>query len=204
MPYKRNPMRSERLCSIARKLIGLVPNFYDTAKLQWFERTLDDSAIRRMDIPQTFLATDAILILANNITNQNVDPEKGRPLTFYPKRIKKLLNEELPFMASEAILMDLVKKEYDRQEMHEIIKNHSIAAGLAIKEEGKDNNLFERLASDEQFPLVQKDLESYLEDPARFAGCAEEQTKDYLKEVVGPTLKKYQDLLGKSESKINV
>ena len=99
MPYKRNPMRSERICALARKLTGLVPDFYNTAQTQWFERTLDDSSIRRIDIPQLFLLADAILILANNITNQNVDPEKMRPMTFYPNRIRRNLNEELPFMA---------------------------------------------------------------------------------------------------------
>ena len=143
MAYKRNPMRSERLCSIARKLTGLVPNFYNTAMSQWFERTLDDSAIRRMDIPQAFLCANAILMLANNITDQN--PDKGRPMTFYPKRISRLLNEELPFMATEAILIDLVQKGHSRQEMHELIKDHSVAAGIAIKEEGSDNDLFRRI-----------------------------------------------------------
>lgn len=110
MAYKRNPMRSERLCALSRKMIGLVPNFYQTAGAQWLERTLDDSAIRRMDIPQLFLLADAILLIATNITNQDVDPTMGRPLTFYPEKIKTILWEELPFMATEVILMDLVKQ----------------------------------------------------------------------------------------------
>ena len=121
-------MRSERLCGLARKLMGLVPNFYQTASVQWLERTLDDSAIRRMDIPQVFLLTDAILLLAENITNQDGDPSIGRPLTFYPERIKTILEQELPFMTTEAILMDLAHAGYDRQDMHELIKKHSVAA----------------------------------------------------------------------------
>ena len=204
MPYKRNPMRSERLCGLARQLTGLVPNFYNTAQTQWLERTLDDSAIRRMDIPQTFLLTDAILLLANNITSQNVDLEKTRPLTFYPKRIKKLLNDELPFMATEKILMDLAKQGHGRQKMHEIIKTHSVDVGISIKEEGNENNLFERLGNDDNFPLSQRQLEVYLENPGRFAGASEKQTQEYLNEVVKPRLEKYQDSIGKSDSEIEV
>ncbi|NQU78166.1 adenylosuccinate lyase [Candidatus Woesearchaeota archaeon] len=204
MAYKRNPMRSERLCGLARKLTGLVGNFYQTASDQWFERTLDDSAIRRMDIPQAYLLTDAILILANNITDRNVDPKNGRPLTFYPKRIRKLLNEELPFMATEAILMDLAKDGSDRQEMHEILKKHSVAAGLAIKEEGADNDLFRRLGEDENFPMSENELDKYLENPGRFAGAAETQTWEYLREHVLPRLVKYEDIIGKAESQVNV
>jgi adenylosuccinate lyase len=204
MPYKRNPMRSERTCALARKLTGLVPNFYNTAKLQWLERTLDDSSIRRMDIPQAFLLSDAILILTNNITNQNIDPEKGRPLTFYPKRIEKLLYDELPFMATEKILMDLSKKSYDRQEMHSIIEKHSVAAGIAIKEQGTDNDLFERLGNDHDFPLSEQELQTYLQQPKKFAGAAEIQTREYLKEIVRPRLMKYENLIGKSDSEIKV
>lgn len=204
MPYKRNPMRSERLVSLTRKLIGLPSNFYDTAKNQWLERTLDDSAIRRMDIPQMYLLSDAILILANNITDQNVDLGKGRPLTFYPNRIKKLLNEELPFMASEAILMDLAKKGHSRQEMHEIIKKHSVETGIAIKEQGMDNDLFVRLGKDPNFPLSEKELNLYLENPQRFAGAAGIQTEEYLEDVVKPILKKNKHLIGKTTKEIKV
>ncbi len=204
MPYKRNPMRSERLCGLARKLTGLVPNFYNTAQNQWLERTLDDSAIRRMDIPQEFLLTDAILILANNITNQNVDSKKGRPLTFYPNRIKKLLNEELPFMASEAILMDLAKKGYGRQEMHEIIKNHSVQTAIAIKEQGSDNDLFTRLGKDPNFPLSEQKLNLYLENSQRFSGAAETQTEEYLEEVVKHILENNKHLIGKTTTEIKV
>ncbi len=204
MPYKRNPMRSERLTGLSAKSRGLVADFYNIASTQWFERTLDDSAIRRMDIPQIFLLAEAMLILGNNITNQDVDPTKMRPLTFYPNRIKRLLDEELPFMASEAILMDLSKRGCDRQEMHKIIEQHSIPAGIAIKEEGADNTLFERLGNDQNFPLSQSDLEEYLENPERFAGAAEQQTEDYLRKVVNPILKERRDLIGKTDSEIKV
>ncbi len=204
MPYKRNPMRSERICALSRKLIGLVPNFYGTAKDQWLERTLDDSAIRRMDIPQAFLLSDAILILANNITNQDVDLKKQRPLTFYPKRIEKLLNDELPFMASEKILMDLSKRGHSRQEIYEIIKRHSIEAGIAIKEEGADNDLFRRLGEDGEFPLSEEELDNYLLHSEEFAGAAEQQTRDYLREVVNPILEEHKTLMGKSVSEIRV
>jgi len=204
MAYKKNPMRSERLCSLSRKLIGLVGDFYHTAANQWFERTLDDSSLRRMDIPQAFLLADAVLILANNITDRNVDPEKGRPLTFYPARLGKLLNEELPFMATEAILMDLVGQGRDRQEMHEFIKRHSNAAGIAVKEEGADNNLFERLEGDPEFPLNQDELAIYLENPLRFTGAAEQQTVEYLRDVVNPVLEERRDLIGKAEAEVNV
>lgn len=204
MPYKRNPMRSERLCGLSRKLVGLVPNFYQTAELQWFERTLDDSAIRRMDIPQMFLLSDAILLLANNITKQSYDPQKERPMTFYPKRIEKLLNEELPFMATEKILVDLVKKEHSRQEMHEIIKKHSIETAIDIKERGIDNNLFERLGNDPEFPMSKKELDEYLKVPERFAGPAEQQADEYLKNVVNPLLEEYNHLIEKSDYALRV
>ncbi len=204
MPYKRNPMRSERLCALSRKLSGLVPNFYNTAMNQWFERTLDDSAIRRIDIPQLFLLSNAVLIIANNITDQHPDPTKTRPMTFYPNRIKKLLHEDLQFMASEAILMDLAKKGYDRQEMHEILKYHSVDAGIDIKENGTDNTLFDRLSKDDNFPLNIGELEEYLEIPMRFAGCSKKQTTKYLREEVKPRLLIYQDMMGKTDSELNV
>jgi len=205
MPYKKNPMRDERLTGLSLKPRSLVQDFYNVAATQWFERTLDDSAIRRMDIPQLFLSGDAMLLLANNITYQNVDLTKMRPLTFYPNRIRRLLNEELPFMASEAILMDLSKKGYDRQEMHEIIKTHSTKAGWAIKEQGADNDLFERLGKDKKFPLTKSELEKYLEEPERFVGASERQTEEFLQTRVKPLLTGYySDLIGKTETEINV
>ena len=138
-----------------------------------------------MDIPQLFLLTDAILLLAANITDQDVDPAVGRPLTFYPERIKAILDQELPFMTTEAILMDLAHAGHDRQEMHELIKEHSVAVGLAMKEEGVENNLFERLGNDPQFPLSKVELDVYLEHPERYAGAAVLQTEEFLEEVVG-------------------
>ena len=204
MPYKRNPMRSERMCGFVRKLCGLVPNFYDTAKSQWLERTLDDSAIRRMDIPQSFLLTDGILILANNITDRNVNLEKMRPMTFYPKRIEKLLNEKLPFMASEAIMIDLVKEGFNRQEMYEFIRKHSVDSAIAMKEEGADCDLFERLGKDQNFPLSEKELNAYLGNPLRFAGAANIQTEEFLEDYVKPALEKNRHLIGKASSEVNV
>lgn len=204
MPYKRNPMRSERLNGLSRKLMGLVPNFYNTASTQWFERTLDDSAIRRMDIPQMFLLADAILILGNNITNTNVDPKKMRPLTFYPNRIRRLLNEELPLMASEAIIADLAKRGYDRQKVHKIMEKHSRAAGLAIKRRGIDNGLFDRLGRDPKFPMSKRKLGAYLKNPMRFAGAASIQTEEFLKNEVAPIIEERRELIGEAESKISV
>lgn len=198
MAYKRNPMRSERLCGLARKLMGLVPNFYQTASMQRLERTLDDSSIRRMDIPQVFLLSDAILLLAENITHQDVDPAMGRPLTFYPARIKAILDQELPFMTTEAILMDLAHAGYDRQEMHELIKEHSVAAWLAIKAQGNENNLFERLGQDDAFPLSVSDLAVYLHNSQRYAGAAVQQTQEYLRDIVVPKLHTYEHILGDS------
>lgn len=204
MAYKRNPMRSERMCSLSRKLLGLPADFYHTAANQWLERTLDDSSIRRMDIPQSFLLADALLILANNITKRDYDPKKTRPMTFYPAMIRRRLNDELQFAATEEVLMDLVGPDGDRQELHEIIRQHSIAAAEAIKEEGKDNDLFERLGSDETFPITEEQLWGYISDVDRFAGAAEVQTEEYLDQVVQPRLDENQDLIGKINAEIKV
>lgn len=196
MAYKRNPMRSERLTSISRKLIGLVNDFSHTYANQWFERTLDDSAIRRMDIPQVFLLTDAILRLFLNITNDMV---------VYPKQIERHLKLELPFMATEKILMACVKWGESRQEMHEIIKNHSVAAGKAVKEEGKDNDLLERLGKDNKIPFDQKELENMVVTSSNlFAGRATQQTEEFLREVVEERLEKYKNFLGESDATVSV
>jgi len=195
MAYKRNPMRSERMCAISRKLMGLPADFEATHATQLFERTLDDSAIRRMDLPQLFLTADAVLTLYQNIT-------KG--MVVYPAMIKKHLAEELPFMATEAILMDLAKKGHSRQEMHEKIKVHSVAAGKRVKMEGAENDLFERLANDPDFPADADYFKGLLDDPKRFTGRAEEQVVEYLAEVVDPVLDKYKDLVGKSDSEVKV
>src|SRR5210317_23811 len=149
MAYKRNPMRSERMTGLARKLMGLSADFSATFANQWFERTLDDSAIRRMDIPQVFLLTDAILKLYLNISSD---------IVVFPKQIERHLRQEIPFMATEKILMAGVEKGKSRQELHEIIKVHSLAAGKVVKEEGKENDLLERLANDPDIPFTANEL----------------------------------------------
>jgi adenylosuccinate lyase len=195
MAYKRNPMRSERMTGLARKLMGLPANFAATFANQWFERTLDDSAIRRMDIPQAFLLTDAILRLYLNITSGMV---------VFPKQIERHLRMELPFMATEKILMACVEKGKSRQEMHEIIKIHSIAAGKVVKEEGKDNDLLARLGADPHIPFSAAELEAMIGTGQEFAGRAAAQTEEYLAEIVEPRLAGYRDLLGAVESELKV
>ena len=195
MAYKRNPMRSERMTGLARKLMGLSADFSATYANQWFERTLDDSAIRRMDIPQAFLLTDAILKLFMNITEQMV---------VYPKQIEYHLNQELPFMATEKILMACVEKGKSRQEVHEIIKIHSIAAGKVVKEEGRANDLFARLGNDETVPFSRQELEDLFLDGSQFTGRAEAQTEEFLNEVVEPRLKPYMDQLGDVDTSLSV
>ena len=195
MAYKRNPMRSERMTGLARKLMGLPVNFAATYANQWFERTLDDSAIRRMDTPQAFLLADAILKLFLNITSGMV---------IYPKQLEKYLNQELPFMATEKILMACVAKDKSRQEIHEIIKEHSVAAGKVVKEEGKDNDLLDRLAKDDNIPFSLEELKEMALNPMEFTGRAEKQTEEYLEEVVMPRLKKHQDLLGELDTTLSV
>ena len=194
MAYKRNPMRSERMTSLARKLIGLQINASHTYSNQWFERTLDDSAIRRMDIPQSFLLANAILKLFENITDGMV---------VYPAQIQKHLNQELPFMATEVILMELSKKGMDRQEMHELIKVHSTAAGKVVKEEAKQNDLFERIANDPKIPLTDVELDIFLTNPEEFAGFSSKQTTEFLEKEVLPILSKYKDL-EETSKEINV
>lgn len=195
MAYKRNPMRSERMTGLARKLMGLPANFAATAANQWFERTLDDSAIRRMDMAQAFLLADAILKLYVNITNDMV---------VYPKQIEKHLREELPFMATEKILMACVERGKSRQEMHEVIREHSVAAGFDVKNKGLANNLLERLAEDENVPFDAKELEALVGDYQLFTGRAAMQTIEFLHEQVEPVLEKYADLLGDVDATLTV
>ena len=195
MAYKRNPMRSERMTGLARKLMGLTADFAATYANQWFERTLDDSAIRRMDIPQVFLLTDAILKLYINITSDMV---------VFPKQIERHLKQELPFMGTEKILMAAVKKGKSRQEMHEIIKMHSLAAGKVVKEDGLDNDLLERLAQDEKMPFNRQELEQMLGNYQEFSGRATEQTEEFLQEIVDPRLAIYKDLLGDYDTSLSV
>lgn len=195
MAYKRNPMRSERMTGLSRKLMGLPADFGATYANQWFERTLDDSAIRRMDIPQLFLLGDAVLRLYLNIT---------KDMVVYPNQIRKYLLQELPFMATEKILMAAVELGKSRQEMHEVIKIHSVAAGLVVKEEGGDNDLLERLASDPAMPFSKKELLELIGDGSDFTGRGEAQVEDYLTEVVEPRLAGYHDLLGEMDSSLTV
>lgn len=195
MAYKRNPMRSERMTGLCRKLMGLPANAMATYSNQWFERTLDDSAIRRMDIPQGFLLADAILKLFVNITSDMV---------IYPAQIKKQLMNELPFMATEKILMEGVEKGHSRQEMHEVIKKHSIDAGKAVKENGGDNNLLELLSEDPAIPFSLDELHSIISDYTSFTGRASHQTQEYLEEIVYPLLEKNKNTMKKIDSTLNV
>ncbi len=195
MAYKRNPMRSERMTGLARKLMGLPVNFSATYANQWFERTLDDSAIRRMDIPQAFLLTDAILKLYINITNQMV---------VFPKQIERHLRMELPFMSTEKILMEAVEKGESRQEMHEVIKEHSLAAGRVVKEEGLDNDLLDRLADDDRIPFSLTELNNLVGDYSQFTGRAAAQTDEYIREVVVPLLAKREHQMGEVDSSLSV
>lgn len=188
MAYKRNPMRSERIASLARYVMCDSLNPAITAATQWFERTLDDSANRRIAIPEAFLAVDAILALYNNIISG---------LTVYPKIIERNLNRELPFMATENILMYCVtNKGGDRQTLHEAIRKHSVAAAKVVKEEGGDNDLLGRILADQQFGLTEEELKSLL-DVRAFTGMASQQVEEYLAGTVKPLLEKNREFIGK-------
>jgi adenylosuccinate lyase len=193
MAYKRNPMRSERICSLARYVMADVLNPAVTAGTQWFERTLDDSANKRISVPEGFLAVDGILDLCLNVTDG---------LKVYPKVIEKHLRSELPFMATENIMMDAVKAGGDRQELHERIRTLSMQAGRRVKEEGLENNLLELIAADPAFGMTLEDLEKSME-PSRYIGCAPHQVERYLSEVIRPILDANKDVLG-VEAQINV
>lgn len=186
MAYKRNPMRSERIGSLSRYVMVDVLNTYFTTATQWFERTLDDSANKRLSVPEAFLAVDAILNLYANVADG---------LVVYPKVIEQRLRKELPFMATENIMMDAVKKGGDRQELHEKIRQHSMAAGNVVKVEGGKNDLVDRIAADPAFMTTKEEILAILK-PSNFVGRAPEQTADFLKETVAPILEKEKDLLG--------
>ena len=194
MAYKRNPMRSERMASLSRYVLTGSLNTGLTAAEQWFERTLDDSANRRIVLPEAFLAVDAILELYLNISSG---------LVVYPKSIERNLRSELPFMATENILMAAVKRGGDRQELHEKIRVYSMEAGRAVKELGLPNDLLERLAQDPAFGMDLDEMEQLL-DPDAYIGFAPEQTTRYIKEVVQPLLASNQDALLTSGGKITV
>lgn len=194
MAYKRNPMRSERITSLARYVIADSLNPELTAGTQWLERTLDDSANRRISLPEAFLATDGILMLYLNIISG---------LTVYPKVIEKHLNEELPFMATENILMYCVKQGGDRQTLHEAIRRHSVAVGKAVKQEGADNDLLDRIAADPVFGLDRATVDEIIRT-SNFTGLASEQVTDYLREVRALLADNADVLAGQAESRINV
>jgi adenylosuccinate lyase len=178
MAYKRNPMRSERINSLARFVQSVCGTANPTHAVQYFERTLDDSAIRRLAIPEAFLATDAILILMENVASG---------LEVHPARIRSRLGEELPFMATEVLLVRAVQAGADRQVVHEVIRKHSIEAARAMKDEGRPNDLLDRLAKDAAFPIKGADLRSALE-PSRYIGRSAHQVDEFLAEVVDPIL----------------
>ncbi len=186
MAYKRNPMRSERIASLARYVICDALNPAITSSCQWFERTLDDSANKRLSVPEGFLAVDGILDLCLNVTDG---------LKVYPKVIERQLMAELPFMATENIMMDVVKAGGDRQELHEKIRTLSMEAGRNVKEEGKENNLLELIAADPSFGMSLEDLKKSME-PSRYVGRSKEQVERFVETVVKPVLSQNKELLG--------
>ena len=193
MAYKRNPMRSERIASLSRYVMVDALNPAITPATQWFERTLDDSANKRLSIPEGFLAIDGILDLCLNVVDG---------LVVYPKVIEKHMLAELPFMATENIMMDAVKAGGDRQELHERIRELSMEAGKTVKVEGKDNNLLELIAADPAFNLTLEELQKSM-DPAKYTGRAKEQTERFVSQVVQPILDSHKEMLG-IKAEINV
>ena len=194
MAYKRNPMRSERIGSLSRYVIADAINPAVTASTQWFERTLDDSANKRISIPEAFLCMDAVLILYRNVVDG---------LVVYPKVINQHLMNELPFMATENIMMDAVKKGGDRQELHERIRQHSMEAGKTVKMEGKKNDLLERIAADPMFGLTIDELNAIME-PKNFVGRAPQQTEEYINGYVKPVIEENKELIEESGEAVRV
>ena len=193
MAYKRNPMRSERIASLSRYVMVDALNPAITSATQWFERTLDDSANKRLSVPEGFLAIDGILDLCLNVVDG---------LVVYPKVIEKHMMAELPFMATENIMMDAVKAGGDRQELHERIRELSMEAGRNVKAEGKDNNLLELIAADPAFNLTLEELQKTM-DPKKYVGRAKEQTESFIAKVVNPVLDSHKEMLGMT-AEINV
>ena len=193
MAYKRNPMRSERIASLANYVMVDALNPAITSATQWFERTLDDSANKRISVPEAFLAIDGILDLYLNVVDG---------LVVYPKVIEKRLMAELPFMATENIMMDAVKAGGDRQELHEEIRKLSMIAGKNVKEEGLDNNLLELIAADDKFGMSLEDLKKSM-DPTKYVGRSKEQVDEFLSEVINPILEENKEILGMTAT-INV
>ena len=183
MAYKRNPMRSERICALARHVLVNALNPAITSSTQWFERTLDDSANKRIVVPEAFLAVDGILNIYMNISEN---------LVVYPKIIKKHVDEELPFMATENILMEAVKLGGDRQSLHERIRGHSMEAGKSVKLDGGENDLIQRILNDEAFKINKEDIENVLEHK-NYTGMAKSQVEDFLTNLVEPLLRDFKD-----------
>ncbi len=183
MPYKRNPMRSERICSLARYVMVDALNAPMTASTQWFERTLDDSANKRISVAEAFLAVDAILQIYINVTDG---------LVVYEKVVNRRVMEKLPFMATENIMMESVRRGGNRQELHEALRVHSHAAAAKVKLEGGVNDLIDRIAADDSFPLTKQEIEQHL-DPTKYTGRAAGQVDAFLKDVIAPILARYPD-----------
>ena len=193
MAYKRNPMRSERIASLANYVMVDALNPAITASTQWFERTLDDSANKRLSVPEAFLAVDGILDLYLNVVDG---------LEVYDKVIYQRFMKEIPFMATENIMMDAAKNGGDRQVLHEKIRKHSMAAGEVVKKHGRENDLVDRIANDPAFGMTKEEIEEIL-DPKNFVGRAPQQTEEFITEMVKPMLTANSNLLGLT-AEINV
>ena len=189
MPYKRNPMRSERVSSLSRYVMVDTLNTAITAGTQWFERTLDDSANKRIAVAEAFLGVDAILNIMMNVTDG---------LVVYDKVIRQRVMNELPFMATENIMMDAVKKGGNRQELHEKLRVHSQAAARVVKEEGGKNDLVDRIAADPAFMVTREEIEAILQ-PEKFIGRSAEQVDEFLTDIIQPLLDEHADVLGEKE-----
>ena len=194
MPYKRNPMRCERICALARYVMTDAMNPAVTAASQWFERTLDDSANKRLSVPEAFLAVDAILNIYANVVGG---------LVVHEKVIERHVQEELPFMASENIMMDAVKRGGNRQELHERIRVLSQQAGCAVKDRGEPNDLIDRIAADPLFGMSREELTAHLQ-PSRYIGRCPEQVEEFLRDEVSPVLERYAAALGGKETELTV
>jgi adenylosuccinate lyase len=194
MPYKRNPMRTERITALARHAITLVIDPAFTAATQWFERTLDDSANKRIAVPEAYLTVDAVLLLMHNVSSGMV---------VYPQMIRRRLMEELPFMATENLMMRAVKRGGDRQELHERVRRHALAAGERVKKQGLANDLVDRIAADEAFGVTRLEIEEDLR-PELYIGRAPEQVDAFLEEWVDPVLDRYRDDLRRDAPELTV
>jgi adenylosuccinate lyase len=193
MAYKRNPMRSERMCGLARFVMSMPENAAQTAASQWFERTLDDSANRRLSLPESFLGTEAVLKLAANISSG---------MKVWPRVVEKHVQQEIPFMATENILMAAVHAGGSRQDLHEVIREHSMEAGKQVKEHGGENDLLTRLKKDPAFASVASEIDSMV-DASKFVGRAPEQVDEYIAEEVDPIIKKWKHILGQASGEID-